>query len=160
MNRKQKAQFNSYIGNFWNSAPDSADAWKAWADGVKNQKSYYGEKNEFYSTDSRVMESIYKHLGEAREQLSMLGMKKEGAQDAADIAQAQFDEGTANLLNPQKSAAAQNAEFDARKNQADIQNVLKGTVDKILHDLQGDKSQFSEVFKFLLSCYSLYMFSR
>lgn len=160
MNRKQKAQFNSYIGNFWNSAPDSAEAWDAWSKGIKNQKSYYGEKNEFYSTDSRVMESIYKHLGSAREQLAMLSMKKEGAQAGADIEKAEFDEATNSMLNPNKAASAQNAEFDARKNQAEVQNILKGTVDKILKDLQNDKSQFSEVFKFLLSCYSLYMFSK
>lgn len=154
MNSKLRKRVMSNLQSYWNSAPKSAEAWEEWSKNVSNEKSYYSESSQFYSADSRVMRSIYEHLGKAREEVEKLKIQSEGQGSAADIAENENREDIAKGLDVGTAVRAENATNEAKYDDAKIRSILRGTIKDILQDLDKNDSPFANVFKTLLSVLS------
>lgn len=158
--RKYRDKFNSAVRNFFSSAPGEATAYNEWYKSIEGSKDFYRGKNTFYSPDPKTMERIYSIIGSAEERIFNLSKVRDAAVLSEETAEADYKGEVFDSLDPKKEAASRNAGFDAEKNEAEVKNILRGTVNDILSALKSDDSEFSGLFGFLLRVYSMYLFTR
>lgn len=158
--KKYRDRFNSAVRNFFSSAPGESTAYREWFNSISSSKDFYKGKNTFWSPKPETMDKIFGILGDLEERLYSMRVKAEGSELTAETAKNDFDAELYGELDSSKEAAARNAEAGARKNQADVTNILRGSINEILSALKNDDSDMGRFWHFLLRAYSLYMFSK
>lgn len=151
--RKFRNKFISSITQYWNSAPSKPELYQSWLEGIKNEKEYEGEFNIFYSSDRRILRSIYKHLGSAREQIEMLTLQRKGQDEATAIAEGEVREDIANNTDGKAVGEARTAEAKASKEGAtadtyenEVRKILKKAVRDIVKDAEKSHSLLGDAF--------------
>lgn len=151
MSKKEQQKFLNYSQAFWNSGPGKGEAYESWAKKMKAEKGYYSEKNEFYDVDPEVMDKIYKHLGAARESITKLNLAAEGQKASTEIAEGKLAQDIADSTSGNLVGQARTDEAKAKSADAQIRQVLRGTIRDLLKDLDSDPSWFAQLFKTILS---------
>lgn len=117
--RKFRQKFVDSIYQFWNSAEARPMVFEKWMKGIQNEKGYESERNTWYSPERRVLRSLYKRLGEAKERIDLLLMKQQGTEAEAATSEAALRDDIATNTDGKAIGEARSAEAKLEKETAE-----------------------------------------
>lgn len=134
--RKMQSKFLSEIEHFWNTAPTTKEAFKAWSDRVTSRREYGINSQYLYSEVNDLLLDVTKPYAEMMEKIYSKKQDAEFAGYAADDAEAQKREEFALNVDGTLAAETENAQNRASKGMANIQDQIRFTMNQIMHNLE------------------------
>lgn len=149
-------KFKSNVTTFWNSAPGSAEAYKAWHDHMMSRKSYEIDSRTNFSWDSSDMAIIADELSKLASKVERQGLRSEGAEK-------QYSADYYDNLSGERAAEAENAENKLNKENFEMTGTLRESLNNIIQRIKSKGEQnkkgaeFNNFILAALSMFQLYM---
>lgn len=149
--RKTRKAFLDHIEQFWDSAPADEKAFQAFLDRARSRKEYYKETSWLYDEFDSSLRDLFEPLGELIQSNFKKGLEVEGKRLETEVDTLSTQEDinkTTRAENAEEreylathDAAAQgqaaNQQYSTVSSSGELQEAIKDTMNKIVHNLQS-----------------------